>query len=330
MKRRATVNDVAKLARVGGSTVSRYLRGIPVRPNIAERVARAVDELGYAPDETARALRLGRTRTIGMIVPRVANPFFSLAVQCMEEEIQQRGCTMILLTHQDRMAQQASHLATLLRCKVDGVILTAAPATTLQNVRSVLPDVPIVAFDAFLSSEVDSVFLGNREAAFSATEHLLAHGHTQIACLTAKEHIYSYQQRIAGYSDAMTRHNLKSILMTAPDYDTLRSALKASIQSNKPPAALLALSDVGSLNVLRAFDELGMSRSQYLPFVGFDDPDFAALIDPPLTVIRQPIRKMAHATLRLLFQRIDESAPHEAQQMTLPGELLCRRSCGCA
>lgn len=329
MKRRATVTDVAKLAGVGGSTVSRYLRGIPVRPYFGERIARAVQELGYTPDETARALRLGRTKTLGMIVPRVSNPFFSQAVQCMEAEVQKHDCTMILLTHQDRMAQQSSHLATLLRYKVDGVILTAAPGTALHDVRSALPDVPMVAFDAFLSAEVDSVFLDNRAAASSATEHLLQHGYTRIACVTAKEHIYSYQERIAGYSNAMARHKRKAHAMTAPDYDALRLALKAAIQSKNPPDALLALSDIGTLHVLRAFDELGMKREEHLPLVGFDDTDFAALIDPPITVMRQPIEKMVRATIDLLFQQIDGAAPGRAHRMNLPGELICRRSCGC-
>lgn len=329
MNRRATVTDVAKLAHVGGSTVSRYLRGITVRPHIAERVSRAIKELGYEPDQTARALRIGKTHTIGVILPKVSNVFFSQAMQFMEEEIRQRGCTVILLTHQDRMAQQSEHLATLRRYKVDGVIITGAPETTLKDVRSSLPEVPIVAFDSFFSSEIDSVLLRNREAARTATEHLLGHGYKSVACVTAKPRIYSYRQRAAGYSDAMARRNLKSNLITAPDYETLRFALDGAIQGRRRPAALLSLSDVGTLNILRTFDELGLKPSERLPLVGFDDFDFAPLIDPPLTVIRQPIEKMVRYALSLLFRRVDGVALHDAQSISLPGELICRRSCGC-
>jgi LacI family transcriptional regulator len=329
MTRRATVTDVARLARVGGSTVSRYLRGIAVRPEIAERVSRAIRELGYEPDQTARALRIGRTHTVGVILPKVSNVFFSQVVQLIEEEIRNCGCTVILLTHQDRMAQQAEHLSTLRRYKVDGVIMTAAPGTTLKDVRACLPDVPMVALDALFSSEVDSVLLRNRDSARTAAEHLLGHGYRNVACVIAKPGIYSYQERAGGYSDAMARHNLAGNLITAPDYDKLRFALDAAMQGRSRPAALLSLSDLGTLNVLRAFDELGMKPSERLPLVGFDDFDFAPLIDPPLTVIRQPIEKMVRYALNLLFRRIDGLAPNGAQVISLPGELICRRSCGC-
>src|SRR5450756_622851 len=118
MKRRPTVIDVAKRAQVGASTVSRFLRGVTVRPDVAERVAKAVKILGYEPDETARALRGGRRRTIGVVLPKVSNVFFSQSVQVMEEEARKRGCAVILLTHQDRTPQQTEHLITLRRYRV--------------------------------------------------------------------------------------------------------------------------------------------------------------------------------------------------------------------
>src|SRR5258708_7824862 len=105
-KKPPTVTDVAKLAQVGASTVSRFLRGVTVRPAVAARVATAVEELGYQPDETARALRGGRTRAIGVLLPKVSNVFFSQSVQVIEEEARQRGCAVILVTHQDRITQQ--------------------------------------------------------------------------------------------------------------------------------------------------------------------------------------------------------------------------------
>src|ERR1700679_4325094 len=125
MKKRPTVIDVAKLAQVGASTVSRFLRGVRVRPKVAERVAKAVESLGYHPDEAARALRSGRSRTIGVVLPKVSNVFFSQAVQVMEEEASKRGCAVILFTHQDRSSQQQQHLQALRRYRVDGVIITA-------------------------------------------------------------------------------------------------------------------------------------------------------------------------------------------------------------
>ena len=330
MKKRATVIDVAELAKVGASTVSRYLRSIPVRPDVAERIRAAVETLGYVPDETARALRGGRTRTIGVVLPKVSNVFFSQAMQVIEEEARQRGCTVIPLTHQDRLTQQQENLAKLRRYRADGVIITCAPGTTAKDVESALPHVPIVAFDSFLSSHVDSVLLRNREAARMGTEHLLGHGHKEVACVTGKPEIYSFRERIAGYTEAMTSRRLRPNLIAAPDYDKLRYLLAVALQGKNRPTALLSLSDFATLNVLTTFAELALKPADRVPIIGFDDFGFAPLIDPPLTVIRQPIETMVRYALNMLFRRIDGSASKETQEISLPGELVCRRSCGCS
>jgi LacI family transcriptional regulator len=118
-------------------------------------------------------------------------------------------------------------------------------------------------------------------------------------------------------------------LIAAADYDQLRSALRDALQSEKRPGALLPLSDFATRTVLTVYNELGLKAAEYLPILGFDDPDFAALVDPPLTVIRQPIAEMVRNAMSLLFGRIDGSAPKKTRTVLLPGELIVRRSCGC-
>jgi LacI family transcriptional regulator len=293
-------------------------------------VARAVKELGYEPDESARALRSGRSRTIGVILPKVSNLFFSQSVQLMEEEARQRGCTMVLLTHEDRLTELLAHLATLRRYRADGVILTGTHGTTAKAIRAAFPDAPVVAFDHYVSPSLDAVLLNNRESARLATGHLLEHGYRDIACVTGKPEVYSFSERVAGYSESMSAHGLSPWLITAADYDQLRSALRDSLQSEKPPAALLSLSDFATRTVLTVYRELGLKASEYVPVLGFDDPDFAALVDPALTVIRQPIAEMVRNVMSLLFSRIDGSAPKKTRNVLLPGALVIRRSCGCS
>ena len=329
MKRSPTVVDVARMAHVGASTVSRFLRGVKVKPEIAERVAKAVKALGYHPDATARALRVGRTRTIGVVLPKVSNAFFSESVQVIEEEARLRQCAVILLTHQDRIAQQTEHLGTLRRYRVDGVIIAATPGTKLENISSSLPGVPIVAFDSFFSSEVDSVLLRNRDAGRMATEHLVRHGYTNVACVTGKPQVYSFHERIAGYKDALEAHRLKPHLLTASDYEQLRFLLAATMRSKSRPTALLSLSDFATHTILTTFSELGLRPADGPPMIGFDDFGFAALMDPPLTVMRQPIEKMVRYAMHTLFRRIDGDLEGIGQQIMLPGDLICRRSCGC-
>jgi LacI family transcriptional regulator len=330
MKRKQpTVIDVAKRAQVGASTVSRFLRGVTVRPEVAERVARAVESLGYQPDETARTLRGGRSRTIGVVLPKVSNVFFSQSVQVIEEEARKRGCAVILLTHQDRLPQQTEHLRTLRRYRVDGVLITATPGTTATDIRTVLPEVPVVAFDHFFSTEIDSVVLNNRDAGRIATEHLIRHGYKNVVCVTGRPEIYSFQERIVGYKEAMSNHGLKPNLIIAPGYEQLRFALAAAIRSKTRPAGMLSLSDFATLTILSTFSELGLKTPDTVPLVGFDDFGFAPLVDPPLTIVRQPVESMVRYAMDALFRRIDGESPEAAQMLMLAGELICRKSCGC-
>ncbi len=327
MTRRATVLDVAAAAGVGASTVSRFLRGVPVRPEVAKRVAKAVADLDYEPDETARALRGGKSRTIGVVFPKVSNVFFSQALQLIGDGARKRGYTVVLLTHEDSLEQQTEDLLTLRRCRAEGVIVTGAPGTTLQNVRSALPHMPIVALDSFFSPEIESILLQNRQAARAATRHLLEHGYRSVTCVYAKPNIFSYQERSIGYADAMTTQGLAPKMLCADDYPQLDALIRAQFEK-KWPDAILALSDVAALTILGILGELPPSvRRPHL--ISFDDFACAPLLSTALTVVRQPIARMMEATLAALFRQIDGGSSAESQTISVPGELVLRQSCGC-
>ena len=336
-QRRPTVTDVARIAKVGASTVSRYLRGIGIRSDAALRVSAAIKQLGYTPDEAARALRGGSTRTIGIVVPQVDNTFFSKAIQAIESEAHRRGFAIILLLHEEDRNHQLQQLATLRRYRVDGVILASASGSTPDEISSVLAETPAVAFDRVVSRDFDSVTLRNREAARAATDHLLRHGHTEIACVTAKTELFTFRERILGYMDAMQSAGHKLQVMEAKDYSDLRLMLASVLSNRQRPEALLSLSNMATGSILFAFNDMGLVGEDRLPLIGFDDFDFAPLMNPALTVIRQPVELMVRYALDLLFRKIDGrgkvtpsgEAPQGAQIITLPGELVCRRSCGC-
>jgi LacI family transcriptional regulator len=331
MKRNATVVDVAQLAGVGASTVSRFLRGVNISKKASAKVEQAIRETGYQPDEAARALRVGRSQTLGVIVPKVTNAFFGQSVQMMEERARELGYSLLLFTHMDRPDEQAKQLSTLRRCRVDGVVLTAAPGTTLEQVRRALGDTPVVAFDASFSPDIDSVVLQNREAALEATAHLAAHGWRRIAVVGAKPTVFSFAERIAGYSEFVKSRSLEPSIIVAEDYDQLRSMLRNVLTSKERPDALLSLSDFATHNIIRIFEELHWEPKNWVPLLGFDDFAYAPLLGVPVSVIRQPIDEMVRTSLSLLMRRVQKSESQAPPQVIrVPGELLRRRSCGCA
>jgi LacI family transcriptional regulator len=324
------VNDVARLAGVGASTVSRHLRGVRVSEAVAKRVDEAIAALGYLPDETARALRGGKTRTIGVIIPQVANSFYAQAVQLIEDEARRRGFAVILLTHQESREQQAVQLATVRRYRADGLILAPAAGSTSDEIRSAVPGMPVVALDRAISPDMDSVVLRNRDAARTATEHLLQHGYRRIACVVSRPEISSFQHRWEGYSDAVNAKRLPTRLIEAPTHDQLRYRLCAILLERQRPDALLCFSNRATQTVLQAYDELALSREARLPMLGFDDFELASLIDPPLSVVRQPMENMVRHAISILFERIRGNDALESQHIALLGQLIYRRSCGCS
>lgn len=331
MKKSPTVFDVAALAGVGSSTVSRYLRGVRIKPEAALRVENAIRRTGYQLDGSAQALRLGRTHNLGVVVPKVSNAFFSQAVQFMGERARVLGYSLLLFTHEDRADDQRRQLETLRKCRVDGVLLTAAPGTSAEEVTQALGKTPVVAFDACVTADFHTVVLQNRQAAADGVAHLAAHGYQRIAVVSAKPEVFSFSERIAGYTESMRDRCLAPQDLLAADYEQLRQVLRRVMSGPMRPEAILSLSDFATRNVVQVFEELRLPPESWIPLLGFDDFDYAPLLKLPITVIRQPIEEMVRTAVNLLVGQIEgRTALPSPTLVEIPGELIRRRSCGCA
>ena len=330
MTKRSTVVDVARAAAVSPSTVSRHLRGVAVGADIALQIDEAIRKLQYTPDLTARALRGGRTKTLGVIIPQVNNTFYAQAVQLIEGEARRRGYAVILLTHQENLEQQAHQLATLRRYRTDGLILAPAAGSSLEEIRATIPGMPVVALDRVISPEMDSVALRNHDAARTATEHLLQHGYKRIACVASRVEIMSFQQRWQGYGEAVAAKRRPALLIEAPEHDQLRYLLCSTLLDRQRPDALLCFSNRATWTVLQAYDELSLSRPARLPLLGFDDFEMAPMVDPPISVVRQPTENMVRHAISILFERIGGNETLEVQNIALLAQMIYRRSCGCS
>lgn len=325
-KRRPTVLDVAKTAGVSPSTVSRCLRGGPhVREEVRTRILQAVEELGYEPNLVAQSLRGGRTHSIGVVFPQITNAFFSQCVQHIEKEAAERGYSVVLLTHGEDAKRQAQQLAVVRRSRLDGIILTVAPHSDLDAMESALSGIPVIALDRPLWEGVDAVLLQHRQAAAMATEHLLGHGHTEIMSITVNPSIYSFSERIEQFEETMRSAGATPRTLSAQSYAELPEVIQGALQRWPNVTALLPLSNMATFAVVEALR--GMDR--YLPFIGFDDPDFATIVDPPITVVRQRTDQLARHAVRLLFQHMGSETHREAEIIALPADLVRRKSCGC-
>jgi DNA-binding LacI/PurR family transcriptional regulator len=330
--KRPTVNDVAREAGVGASTVSRYVRGAKsVSADVAQRIELAVAKLRYEPNALARGLRVGRTRTIGVLFPHVSNIFYADALRAIEDEAQHHGFTVLLLTHGEDNRLQASQLIALKQHQTDGLLLIAAAGTQPDEVRQLVGSTPLVALDRSLGDEWDSVMLDNLKAGRQATEHLLAQGHRNIVAVTTAKDLSTLKQRFAGYAAALAAAGAAPSLVTFISPKQLEDDLAARFEDKTdktgPATAVLALSYSIAVGVLHAMKRTGLSLRE-TGFIAIDDIEFATLMDPALTTISQPADQLA----RMAFQRLHHRILGETDRTIhakLDGELIVRESHGC-
>jgi LacI family transcriptional regulator len=327
--KRPTIIDVARAANVGPSTVSRHVRGgRSVSPEVARRIEVAIAQLGYEPNTLARSLRIGKTQTLGVLFPHVNNVFFGNAIRTIQNEARISGFTVMLLTHQEEAKLQQEQLASLKRSQVDGIILVPAAETNVAQVRALLGETPVVAFDRSLGSAIDSVMLDNERAAREATEHLLSHGHSQIVAVTARYKLQPLQSRMAGYQKAMEAAGKRAETIVLQQPEQLREDLCLMLRRKGVPAtAILSMSYSVTLAILSALRESRIALGD-IGFVGIDDMEFASFIEPALTTLAQPAEQMARLAFQQLLGRTSGSK-EKPVHVVVGGGMMIRSSCGC-
>jgi LacI family transcriptional regulator len=328
--RRPTMKEVAAVAGVSLSTVSRVVNGEEVRADLTARVQDAVEMLGYRRDHTASTLRRAdrMSATIGLIIDDVGNPFFSVIHRGVEEVAREHG-VLVFVGSSDEDPVREHELADAFGARgVDGLILvpSGTDQSYLQRERRagtgiVFVDRPPRLFDA------DAVLSDNAAGARLAVAHLVAAGHRRIAFLGDRPEIYTAAERLRGYREAIAAAGLPyderivmgEILSTTGGYAAARELWSAP----EPPTALFSSQNLITIGAVRALAELGLHGRVAL--VGFDDVPLSDAVRPGLTVVAQDPAALGRTAAERLFARLDgETSP--AREVVLPVSLIERGS----
>lgn len=308
--RRATIKDVARLAGVGVGTASRVLNGMPeVSAASIQAVHNAIETLGYRRNDSARILRTGATESIGLLVEDVADPFFSLLNRAVEDEVVLRG-SVLLTASSSKSADRARKLIlTFCSRRVDGLIITLPEGSDEEYlVLEHAAGVPMVFVDRPPQKvAADVVLTDNRGGAKQGVKHLLAHGHRRIACITDRAELFTAQERVAGYRDALADagHSLDPALVfsAAPQQDQIHAALGRMLEDPHPPTAVFAGNNRSAVMVIGAMRRHGTR----LAMVAFDDFELADVVEPGITVVAQDPQGMGVTAMNLLQARLQGS-----------------------
>jgi len=333
VQRKPTMNDVARLAGVGTMTVSRVLNGTAkVSEDAAKRVKTAIQQLNYRPNELARALRGQRSRSIGLILPYLYDPFFAMCAHAVTTVAKQHGYSVIMTTSNEDSETEYAEASQMLQRHVEGLILIPANRGQSRLTRSMLGKTPLVAFDRPLADpSFDSVLVQNQLGSRRMVEHLIEHGHTAITFMGLGRNLYTINARFQGYRRAMVDAGLETdAFFQCETPESTLDAIQSRLHAKKPPTAYFTSNTLASRYTFSALLQLGVKIPTDVALAGFDDFDMAELTSPPLSVVRQPAQEMGRVAAGQLFERLERGEiPQTGNRVVLPVEIVLRRSCGC-
>jgi LacI family transcriptional regulator len=322
------MTDVAQAAGVSLKTVSRVVNDEPkVSTATAERVHDAIERLGYRRNEMARTLREGSiTRTLGLVIEDVANPFYSAITRGVEEETRARGFLVIAGSSDEDPERERALVHLLFERRVDGLLVVPAASDHRYLAAELAHGTPIVFIDRPPQRvEADVILLDNLGGARTAVEHLLAHGHRRIAIIADAPQIWTAQERYEGFRRALKAAgvDVEPELVRLGPHDTA-SAEAAALELlalSQPPTAIFTGNNRVTIGALRA---LGRGARR-IALVGFDDLELAEHVSPPLTVISYDAAELGRRAAELLWQRLsgDRQPP---RRVVLPTTLVARGS----
>ncbi len=327
---RARMRDVAAAAGVSVAAVSRHLSGKLRLPEAtARRIDRAVERLGYQAHLQARRLSTGRSETLGLVVPDIANPFFALLADAVQAEAELAGFELLILATRNRPDRELAALARMRANRVDGVLFVTNHADDGALARALATVGPAVLLDEDVAgAALPRVFADNRVGGRLAAEHLLAHGHRRLAILGGPPGLLSTAERHGGFRDAARSGGAEVVAEAFGEYDASagRIAAHRMLSARHPPDAVFATSGETALGLLDAARMLGVRVPERLSVVAFDDTGPLHLLAPPLTAIRQPVEELGRRGVQALLASLRGQPPRAAGAEVLPVELIERGS----
>jgi LacI family transcriptional regulator len=327
---RATIEDVAARSGVSTATVSRVLSGsVPARPETRERVLTAARELDYRPSGVARALKRQETRTLGLLITDIANPFYPQIVRSVEEAAHERGYGIVLCNAGDDPDRELAYLELLLERRVDGIIVASSRASRRMVEGFHRSAVPVVLVNSGAAgSGLPSIDTAHRHGARAAAEHLLHLGHRRIGHISAPGWNAAAAPRLAGVRDALRHAHLDADeLLVAEGDGHVEGGARACGQliAEGGVTAIACYNDLSAIGALRALRSAGLRVPRDVSVVGFDDIEMASWTDPPLTTIRQPTARMGRWAVAQLTDA-DSADRLEPAVVHLEPELVVRGS----
>ena len=326
-----TIREVAAAAGVSVATASRALSGRRrVSPDVQRAVLDASERLGYRANTVARSLRTGSTATVGMVVPRISNPYFPALVEAVERELSATGRQLLLCDSQSDVAIEAARVDALLDRRVDGLLFIACDRRESAGALAhACARVPVVQVDRYVDGQdVDFVGADNEIGMHELIRHLEGCGCRTFALASAQSVDSTARLRLRAYRDAVEAIHPASAeraLLGEYSLDWGREAAKALLADGSLPDAIVCGADIVALGVISVLGGARVRAPDDVAVTGYDDIGFAQICAPPLTTVRQPADAIGAEGVRLLTDRLSGVASVSQRRLFRP-QLVVRES----
>lgn len=313
----ATILDVARRAGVSTATVSRALASPErVAEETRSKVIAAIAATGYTPNASARNLRARSTKIVLALVPGMSNTFFTPILNAIEDSLSSAGYGMIIGDTGNSRQKEAHYTRFILAGQVDGVILFTGHLPRDGDLTPASDRVPIVLVcNEIVGDDSYSVFdVDNRDAARRATAHLIVAGHRHIGHIAGADYNVEAGERVRGFRDALEAAGIvpdeSAIWPGGFRFEDGVLAAQAFLALTQRPTAVFAAADDAAIGFIRTVRDAGVRTPEDVSVVGFDDIDYASVIEPPLTTVRQPRADLGRLAAEDLLDRMGPDAPH--------------------
>lgn len=306
----ATIKDVARMAGVSVSTVSKYINGGNVRPKNIEPIRNAIKALDYRVNPFARNLKTQRSRFIGILLPEMTAPFFGRVVNALEKALREQGYHSVISCYGASLGLERDNLQFLLGNGIDGLVYVPEDITAAEfHELTANCGIPVVQVDRMIQGvDSDAVLVDNAEVVFGAVSRLIRKGHRRTAIITGPKSVYSAKERLMGYLRALSAHNIiydDSLVVNGNlDFETGYRACEILLQLSDPPTAVFCTNYDITMGLVTALRERELRIPEDMEVFGFDCVNICSLMNPPIPVVHQPEQQIGQTAARYLIDRL--------------------------
>ncbi|MBU3112781.1 LacI family DNA-binding transcriptional regulator [Clostridium lacusfryxellense] len=305
----STIKDVAIKSKTSVGTVSRYLNGYILKESNRIKIEDAISELNFTLNPIARGLKTNKTNTIGVLIPGLSNVFSLQVISGMEKTFEEYGYNIIVSNSSGNVEKEKEKLRLFKANRVDGIILMPVSDLGDHIIAAIGRDIPLVLIDRLVENiKLDGVISDNVKGSYNAVEHIIMMGHSRIGVIAGQSNVYTSSERLKGYSMALKDYKIETSedLIVYTDFDKLggENAIEILMALKEPPTAIFASNYYTTLGAVKALNKMGIKIGEDISLFGYDQSELNEVLNPPLSVVVQPMDEIGHKAAELLIRRM--------------------------